>query len=250
MITLYDMKTLHTGTRRGLSPHTWKVRFALRFKGIPYTLKCIEIGDIEATAKSIGALPTGKKVDGSPRYTVPFIQDSKTGKIISESFEIIEYLDVAYPETISMIPKGTRVLQGYFADAVYKIIGTQILPVYASAMPTPYQTRETTEWFRINRPQFTKLSPEQEKEGWEKFRSELGELAKLMKETDVFAMGDRVSFADCVLFGQIIVLKFFWDEETTEWKEMMSLHGGRWSRLITAYYNLPDVEIQPEDPSS
>ncbi|THU75683.1 hypothetical protein K435DRAFT_706646, partial [Dendrothele bispora CBS 962.96] len=93
-------------------------------------------------------------------------------------------------------------------------------------------------------------SPEQEKEGWEKFRSELGEVAKLMKETDVFAMGDKVSFADCVLFGQLMVLKFFWNEETTEWKEMMSWHGGRWGRLIAAYYDLPDVEVQPEDPSS
>ncbi|THU79311.1 hypothetical protein K435DRAFT_875613 [Dendrothele bispora CBS 962.96] len=250
MITLYDMKTLHTGARRGISPHTWKVRFALRFKGIPYTLKCIEPGDIEAAAKSVGALPTGKKPDGSARYTVPFIQDSKTGKVISDSFDIVEYLDVAYPETISMVPKGTRLLQGYFAEAAYKIIATHIIPVYASLMPTPNQTRETAEWFRINRSEFGKLSPEQQKEGWEKFRSELGEVAKLMNETDVFAMGDKVSFADCVLFGTIMVLKFFWNEETTEWKEMMNLHGGRWSRLIAAYYNLPDVEVQPEDPSS
>ncbi|THU83183.1 hypothetical protein K435DRAFT_807718 [Dendrothele bispora CBS 962.96] len=250
MITLYDMKTLHTGTRRGISPHTWKVRFALRFKGIPHTLKCIEIGDIEATAKSIGASPTSKRADGSPRYTIPFIQDSKTDRVISNSFDIIEYLDVAYPETITMIPKGTRLLQAYFGEAAWKMITTQIMPVAASLMPTPYHTPAAVEWFKNNRPAFVKLSPEQEKEGWEKFRNELGEVAKLMRETDVFAMGDRVSFADCVLFGQIMALKFFWSEETTEWKEMMSWHGGRWDRLIAAYYDLPDVEVQPEDPST
>ncbi|KAK7458096.1 hypothetical protein VKT23_010002 [Stygiomarasmius scandens] len=246
MITLYDLKSLRTGSRRGLSLHTWKVRFALRFKGIAYTLHCIELEEVEATAKALGAPPTSKKPDGSPHYTVPFIHDSKTNKYISNSFDIVEYLDATYPETVTMIPPETRVLQGYLAEASYAATWPFITSLRFGLLATSDLTPATLKWVLTNRPtEQLELSEKDKREAWDKVKNCFGEVAKFMKDEELFVLGGKVSFADAALFGQFASFKFFWDEDTTEWKEMMQWHGGRWSRLIEAYNNLPDVEVQP-----
>ncbi|KAK7458097.1 hypothetical protein VKT23_010003 [Stygiomarasmius scandens] len=248
MITVYDLESLRTGSKRGLSPHTWKVRFALRYKGIPYTLRCIEIAEIEATAKKLGAPPTSKKPDGSPLYTVPFIHDSKTNKYISNSFDIVEYLDAAYPDTVTMIPPETRVLQGYFAEATYAAMWPPISPLRSGRLATSDLTPAMLKWALANRPaKQVVLSKEEEREAWDKVKNSFSEVVKFMKDEEMFVLGGKVSFADASLFGQFSVMRFFWGDDTAEWKEMMEWHGGRWSRLIEAYNNLPDVEVQPSD---
>ncbi|KAG7086932.1 hypothetical protein E1B28_002848, partial [Marasmius oreades] len=88
MITLYDFGPSFFDKAMGTSPFVRTIRFALNLKKIPY--KVIELGlfDLTPTAKSIGAPPTGKKPDGTPKYTVPFIQDDSTGAVVSDSFLI------------------------------------------------------------------------------------------------------------------------------------------------------------------
>ncbi|KAL0065381.1 hypothetical protein AAF712_007587 [Marasmius tenuissimus] len=84
--------------------------------------------EVESTAKSIGAAPTMNIMDGSPRYTVPIIHDSTTGKVVSDSFRIAEYLDETYPDTPRIIPAGTRMLQSSFCTLIFTTFAP-LLPI-------------------------------------------------------------------------------------------------------------------------
>ncbi|KAF5367702.1 hypothetical protein D9758_009851 [Tetrapyrgos nigripes] len=246
MITLYDVRstTSPNDPRCGYSPFSWRVRFALRIKGLSYKHHWLEYPDIEGIAKSIGADPTSKKPDGSPRYTVPFIYDSTTNKVISNSFDIVEYLDSTYPDTTKMIPEETRLLQSVFADSEHTLVGQFMYPVIGKTMtkrtPSPITPRNL-EAVKARGP-LPELTDEQEKEAWEKFKNGLGGFAKLMNDEGPFVMGKKVSMADAVLFGRFACTRWLWNETTDEWKDMMSWHGGRWNKLIEAFESLPEVE--------
>jgi glutathione S-transferase len=55
--------------------------------------------------------------NGTPYYSLPVIQDPKTGKVISDSARIADYLDSTYPDTPKVIPAGTHALQKAFRVA-------------------------------------------------------------------------------------------------------------------------------------
>ncbi|KAF5367699.1 hypothetical protein D9758_009852 [Tetrapyrgos nigripes] len=253
MITLYDNKSTLPLSHPycGYSPYVWRIRFALRFKGLAYRTHWLEYPDVETIAKSIGAPPTGKRPNGTVRYTIPIIHDSVTNKVISGSFDIIEYLDATYPDTVQLIPKETRLLQKVFEEAEPGLIIRHLIPVVGSRLhKSPLITPRNQEFMnseagRASYPPPVVYSEEQEKEAWEKFKnSALGDMAKQMLDSEEapFVMGKKVSMADAVLFGRFACLRLLWDESTKEWKEMMSWHGGRWGRLFEAYESLPQVE--------
>ena len=74
--------------------------------------------------KEIGAEPTTVKPDGSPKYTLPVIHDDVTGKVVSDSLKIAEYLEATYPDTPSLFPGGAHapihLLSEYFFPTVIK----------------------------------------------------------------------------------------------------------------------------------
>ncbi len=45
-------------------------------------------------------------------------------------------------------------------------------------------------------------------------------------------MGDTVSFADFVLASVVGMVRTVYGEDSAEWKELKSCHGGRWGRTI------------------
>lgn len=99
--------------------------YALNFKGVPYKTVWLEYPDIEPTFRSIGAIPISPKPDGSgPFYTLPVIVDpsrrtpSGGPTIITDSWNIAEYLDNVYPSPGLLFPEGTKALQALFLNHV------------------------------------------------------------------------------------------------------------------------------------
>ncbi|EEB97723.1 hypothetical protein MPER_02899 [Moniliophthora perniciosa FA553] len=121
MITLYDIGPIVVdGKETGFSPVVRRVMYILNYKGIPYNVKFLCYEDIEPTAKSLGAGPTGVRADGKTlRYTVPFTADSETSPptAISDSIKIAKYLENTYPNAPRIHPQDTEV----FADAIFKV---------------------------------------------------------------------------------------------------------------------------------
>ncbi|KAG7441188.1 uncharacterized protein BT62DRAFT_997372 [Guyanagaster necrorhizus] len=86
-------------------------RYALNLKNLPYKTVYVELPDVKALAKEIGA-PTSTKPDGvSPFYTISITQDDPIGAVVSDSVVVIAYLDKAYPSSGPvLIPAGTMIL--------------------------------------------------------------------------------------------------------------------------------------------
>jgi glutathione S-transferase len=79
-IVLYDLVGRDDDVR--FSPHCWKVRMSLAHKGLAYRTTPVRFIDVG-------------KVENGASKTVPVLRDGDC--VISDSFSIAEYLDVAYP---------------------------------------------------------------------------------------------------------------------------------------------------------
>ncbi|TFK67428.1 hypothetical protein BDN72DRAFT_822391 [Pluteus cervinus] len=100
-ITFYDLTSrLRT---KAWSPNTWKTRYTLNYKRLPYTTEWVQMESIAAVYKQTGAEPTQHKRDGTPIYTLPVIFDPNTNRAISDSLQITNYLDKQYPDTPPLI---------------------------------------------------------------------------------------------------------------------------------------------------
>ncbi|KAF9256698.1 hypothetical protein L218DRAFT_829021, partial [Marasmius fiardii PR-910] len=233
MITVYDLGPSNFPESLGCSPLTRRVIFSLNYKKLPFKVSIVSFETLEPTAKSIGAPPTSTRTDGSPKYTVPFIHDSATGKSVSDGILIADYLDEAYPDTPKLFPEGTRTLQAVFCNRV-------TTSFYAV---TPALVRTHEKWMsaelRAGRaktygPDSAKLlSSEEEKKVWANGRKTFDELdAAYGSPERVFVMGINPVFADLCLAAMMSTIKVIYGDESEEWKDVSGWVGGRAGRVV------------------
>ncbi|KAG9313020.1 hypothetical protein JVU11DRAFT_6459 [Chiua virens] len=220
------------------SPNTWKTRYALNIKGVPYKTEWVEYPDIEALAKKIGAPSTGTKDDGSPAYTLPIISDPNTGKVVSDSFLIAVYLDATYPNRgATLFPAGTKPLIAAFESGIVGALGG-LFPLQLAAScvvlnpPSEVYFRRTREAsFGKKIEEFSPEGPTRQADvakGREAFNAVDGWLAK---SEGKFVLGNTVSYADGVLAGWLTWIKII----NTIWKDdFATWHNGRWATYLDA----------------
>jgi len=238
-IIFYDIPSKAAGC--AWSPNTWKIRYAFNYKGLAYKTVWIEYPDIADLCKKIGAEPSMIRKDGTPYYSLPVIQDPKTGAIISDSARIAEYLDSTYPDTPKLIPAGTHTLQKAFCvayDSVTEPLVQYIIPAVAKILRP-----KSEEYFvRTREASFGKkledLWPtgEAHEVAWKEVEAGFGKvdrwLNEPMNEGKPFVMGDTMSLADFMIAGEMQWCMTGFGEESDLWKDMMKWHGGRWAKLI------------------
>ncbi|KAK7045882.1 hypothetical protein VNI00_007313 [Paramarasmius palmivorus] len=216
---------------------TVKPRYTLNYKGIPYEIIHVELPDIEALCKSIGAPPTRKKRDGSPKYTVPVIHDPNTGASVSESFSIAQYLDKTYPmPDKTVIPPGTEALQQAFLDAFLEKAILPLIPLAHSRIvnlmnpaSAEHHRKETEQNYGVP---FDDIEPKGEEcvKSWKKAEDGYGVVDSWLKDAR-YVMGEQVSFADFWAAGSVVWIGSLWGEDSEEYKRVCKWHGGRWARL-------------------
>ncbi|KAF9254503.1 hypothetical protein L218DRAFT_938523 [Marasmius fiardii PR-910] len=236
MITLYDFGPSYFDKSMGTSPFVRIIRFALNLKKIPYRVVELGLFDLTPTAKSIGAPPTGTKPDGTPKYTVPFIQDDSTGAVVSESFLIAMYLDSAYPNTPRIVPDGGQVVQSTFCRYVFKSFDP-ILPVVRSITERDFESDGflTPEFIAGQRRVLgdaiidVKVSPDDESGAWKAVRASFDSLGEAYGgQKSPFVMGgDGPTVADFTVVGFLWLIYLTYGEECKQWKEVCSWSGGR-----------------------
>ena len=208
-------------------------RYALNIKGIPYKTEWVEGPGIEALAKKIGAAPT-IMADGTPGYTVPIISDPNTGKVISDSFCIAEYLDATYPDGRTLFPPGTKPLLAAFesgiVNALKGVIMAQLVATYNILNPSAQEYFRRTREARFGRKieEFSPVGPKRDAdvaEGKAGFDAVDGWLSKSEGE---FVLGDTISYADGILAAWLT-----WIKITNEiWKDVATWHNGRWATYL------------------
>ncbi|THU85869.1 hypothetical protein K435DRAFT_731956, partial [Dendrothele bispora CBS 962.96] len=217
------------------SPNTWKTRYSLNFKGIPFKTVWVEYPDIEKTLKDLGIAACATKPDGkTPHYTLPAIYDPVTKTGLTESFAIARYLDEKYPDKPTLVPKGTGALQKAYIDATRGKLDA----LWQFMFPkTAWSLNERSEeYFRRTRKQTLGKTMEEmyPKEEWKKLEEGLGQIDKWYGKEDVLVMGgeDKASFADFAFAGFVIWIRILFGKKSEEWKDVSAWQGGRWGKMI------------------
>ncbi|KAJ4488493.1 hypothetical protein J3R30DRAFT_3436170 [Lentinula aciculospora] len=132
MITLYDTNVQHGYSSQPWAPNIWRVRFILNYKRLPYKTIWVELADVEATLRSIGAPPSVVRSDGRHVYTLPALVDPTstpyTPVMLSNTNNISEYLESTYPSP-PVFPAGSRALQSLFVHYIQEIFAKPLLPI-------------------------------------------------------------------------------------------------------------------------
>ncbi|SJK98988.1 uncharacterized protein ARMOST_02269 [Armillaria ostoyae] len=209
MITLYD---LPTKTVPG-TVITWRTRYALNLKKLPFQVVDVELPDVEALAKKIGAAPTSTKSDA--------------------------YLDKTYPSSGHvLIPTGTMTLQLAFSSAVVDIF-TPFEPFFDHNI-TIKMNDATAEYFmRVRLGGVAKVdTPEDEEREklWAKAKENLGKMNKWFEGNEGnFVMGNEPSFADTAICAFLQFTRTMFAEESEERKDIASWNDGRWGRYLESF---------------
>ncbi|TFK34998.1 hypothetical protein BDQ12DRAFT_737857 [Crucibulum laeve] len=241
MIIFYDIPS--TLPKIAWSLSTWRVRYCLNYKRLPYRTEWVEYPDVQSHCQSLGISPTSTR-NGQPFYTLPAIQDTSTSMSLSESMNIASYLDQKYPEMRKVIPEGTEAFQHAFMATFRENIIKRLVPFVVPVSPSrlnprsaDYFKKTRQEWFRKPLENVLPVGKERDRK-WKEVREAfvgldewLAYSAKFRGEKSSFMTGENPIFIDFVIGGQLLWLKSILGERSEEWKEMKTWNDGRLERL-------------------
>ncbi|KAF5335340.1 hypothetical protein D9611_011731 [Ephemerocybe angulata] len=243
-ITLLDLDS-----RIGpFSPSTWKTRYALNFKGIQFNTLLVDFVDIEPLCKRIGAEPAIRvRKPGSDEetviYTLPVIYDPNTGRTVSESLAIAEYLDETYPAPTypALVRPGTRA----FTRALLTAIDTSpkaMAPLYPFIIPATFVHvhDRSKAYFRATRElqfgmKLEEITPRgaDRAEAWERVEMGFNMIAGWYRGSK-WIMEDEPCYADLVVAAFLMWVRKVFGESSTEWRDVKKWNNGKWERHMEA----------------
>lgn len=188
--------------------------------------------------KAAGAPPTSVRLNGEDKYTTPAIVDSETGKKISDSMVIAEYLDETYPDKPTLFPPGTAAAISMFQSIWHKEVLAEMFPLMVSRICLQLNP-ESQVVFREGQEKaigskIEDIFPvEKRPEQLEKFKAGLSKIAVDLDKNGkdkLFFLGDAFSYADCIIAGWLIAAKKLW--EPSEWEVVAAHDGGRWGKIV------------------
>jgi len=223
-------------------------RYGLNIKGLKRTtIFWLSFAEIAGEMKKLGVPQTevGK-------YTVPTIIDPITGRAVTDSIAIAQYLDEQYPDTPALVPEGSYDAQFRFADsisqgAVYKAIFPILTPnlLYALDEGDREALRASSE--KNTGKKFEDIAPKGADLAVQlkKIESGLDEAAKATADRSgrdaLFFGGDRPIFADTALAGVIVNARELLGDDHDVIKLIFSVNDGKWAKFMEAFSRLSAV---------
>ncbi|KAH9832091.1 uncharacterized protein C8Q71DRAFT_281379 [Rhodofomes roseus] len=243
VILFYDIPSSTPST--AWSPNTWKTRYALNLKRLPYHTVWVEYPDIAALLQSFGHAPTEP---GTPTpYTLPAIFDPRTQRFVAESARIAAYLDDTYPDTPALSPKPLRPFQAAFQHAFATTVQPPILPLFLprthpllQPASQPYFRRTREHMFRAALEEI--CPPPAHAQQWAAIERAFGVAAGWLDAAgDGLDAGDaratligegKLTHADLSVAGWLVWMRIVAGRESAEWRAVEGWHGGRWKKLL------------------
>lgn len=255
---------------RTFAPNPWKTRFALNFKRLPYRTQWVDMPDISSLRQKLGVPANRTLPDGTPYHTLPVIQDTASGELIGDSFEIALYLD-GLPDRPKVFRPHTIGLTAAFNAQVDSIFTKHI--GLCNTMPfDPAKKDEVNAIFakRFGVASLDDLQPtsEQREEMFKSLEAALGELAKAYHHTGgttdhvwrhggtdkaqsqrppagredagVFLDGEGPSYADFIVGAWLKNMEASMKPE--DWERVGSFQGGHWRRLVAALNQWAEIK--------
>jgi glutathione S-transferase len=197
---------------------------------------------IEGHCKNLDITPTEHR---DPFYTLPAIHDPSTGTYLADSLKIAQYLENTYPSTPSLFPDNTLGLQAAFMYAFHKQLDTMWQFTYApechilNERSAEYFRRKTEKKFGRSLEDLVLKGKGGEIE-WGRFKAGLGRVDSwYAKSSGPFILDASPSWADFVVASYAMWWRSIWGEDSKEWDDIVSWHGGRWAKLLA---NLKDYQ--------
>ncbi|KAJ5103314.1 hypothetical protein N7532_003843 [Penicillium argentinense] len=265
-ITFYDIKMSPP-----CAPNPWKARYALNFKGMPYSTTWVAMPDISKTRQEVGIPASRKFADGSDYHTLPMMTDSTTGAKIGDSFDIAVHLQQTYPSAGSgnLFPQQT--LDYVYSDDLamfaplsennaiehteYARFNTNVDAVFSAhvqlmvhGLPFDPADAEVTKAEFVRRAgvaSWDELTVSGEKREELKFSlcEKLGGLAFMfqMDQSGPFILGQQASYADLIVGSWLQMMHGTLPE--AEWKEVATFwYGGVFGQLHDALQKYAQVK--------
>ena len=156
---------------------------------------------------------------------------------MSESSDIIQYLEKQYPSSPRVITPGTLA----FEIAYYKYFIAGIWSKWPrSVHPYLYETvsPESAVFIKELREAafgdtFLNMAKDPQPQ-WEAYKEAYGSVALPIykKAEGVFLKGSEPSWADFVTASWFLAIKLLYGADSKEWKYAEAWHDGRWTRLV------------------
>jgi glutathione S-transferase len=221
-----------------LTKRSSPIRWALNIKGIKFTTVWVEFQDIERVAKEVGAKPTATKPNGTPWYTVPIIVDPNTKTTISDSWNIALYLEKTYP-SVRLFPEGTFGIQSAFQFAFASAVLSKFPGVMFSFIHANISAPAAAHVRWIREAQMGKTIEELSENAdaqWESYKNGYGIVADWYEKNGTgFISGNSITYGDIIVAGWLQWIKRLAGEQSKEWKNIESWHGGRWIQLLNEF---------------
>ena len=156
---------------------------------------------------------------------------------MSESFDIVQYLDKQYPSSPLVITPGTLAFE--FAYYKYFFVGVR------SKWPNPTH-QYLCETVSPEAAAFIKASREaafgdtlvnlakNPQSHWDAYKDAYGTVALPVyeKAEGIFLKGSEPAWADFVTASFLLTFKLLYGADSKEWKYIETWHEGRWAKLI------------------
>ncbi|KAI6149240.1 hypothetical protein BKA82DRAFT_1007545 [Pisolithus tinctorius] len=231
-LILYDIPSKLEGNH--WSPNTAKPRFVLGYKGLPFRVEWVEYPDIAPRMKEIGARQN-KLADGRDLYTLPVLSDPNTGALITDSWDIAEYLEKTYPEKPIFSNKSKGLIRAFdttVANLEKAAVTFRFLRV------SQILNEHSVEYFittkeALAKEKISEFSPEgpRRDEHWAIIERAMETCKEWYdSEEGKWLMGDVFSYADILLASRLFCFKRVLHDD--EWEKFASWHGERWGTLL------------------
>ncbi|KAJ3562611.1 hypothetical protein NP233_g9465 [Leucocoprinus birnbaumii] len=249
MITFYDLAA--NDSVKCWSPNTWKTRYILNYKKLPYRTIYVEFEKVDTVIKEAGFTSSRPNPDGTPAYTVPSIIDDATGALVTDSYKIAEYLDKQYPDTPKAFPPGTEALQAaFYAQWNARTRDILMFPIIIPSVPRIITKESSLEYYYRTRNSWFGKPVDQVRPQGEDFEKLWKQLTAFFDELDgwyakssgQFLTGETPSFADFTVAGVVKVLRIIRGEDSEDWQKFSTFNSGRWAKLEQALEKYASVE--------
>ncbi|KAI6047783.1 hypothetical protein EDC04DRAFT_2863964 [Pisolithus marmoratus] len=216
------------------SPNPAKPRFVLGYKGLPFQVEWVEYADIASRMQEIGARKN-KLADGREIHTLPVLSDPNTNALITDSWEIAEYLEKTYPEKPIFNNKSKGLIRVF--DTAFANLGRAAL-TFPLLRSSQILNKRSAEYFIAAREaqfkeKISEFSPEGPKrdEHWATIERAMETCKEWYdKEAGKWLMGDVFSYADI-----LVASRLFWFRRVLhddEWTRIVSWDDGRWEKFL------------------
>ncbi|PPQ75176.1 hypothetical protein CVT24_010137 [Panaeolus cyanescens] len=270
MITFYDIALRKPVEKFCCAVNPWKTRYALNFKGVPYSTTWVPLTDVAKVRSALKVPPCRKFADGTDFLTLPIIQDHSTDSFVGDSFDIAVYLQEKYPNSgagdlfppqnldfgdrsnLHMDVPLTQARQGPFPE--YAKFNMDVDAAFTPHIQLMFETFPFDPAYEeINRAEFVRrgnatswedfaLIGKPRGERKESFKNSLSGLAQLyLKDrSGPFVLGTRASYADLIVGGWLMMMSRALPE--SEWNELREWHSGVFGQLHDALHVYTEVK--------